>query len=159
MNNAFALRLRNAAVNILPTGSFLRRDRKDALFITDAVRIMPLVNWAERLADAGFRVQEADGLLRLWPDATWLRAIAVDFPDPPDFFTASFYRFDTLAPDEESFQLFALGMRILDGDRDLISIYERRLCQCAAVHLRTGGGGGLYACALLSYLIKRSENA
>ena len=49
--------LRQAAAAALPRGAFLRRDRGEALFVTDAPRQRPEADWpgiAARLARSGF---------------------------------------------------------------------------------------------------------
>ena len=53
----------------------------------------------------------------------------------------------------QSLRLFALGVRILDGESGA-EAYDRLLRRRMAVCLRSGGGG-LYACALIKYLIER----
>ena len=46
--------LRQAAADALPEGAFLRRDRGDALFVTNAPGLCPGADWATALAEAGF---------------------------------------------------------------------------------------------------------
>ena len=74
-----------------------------------------------------------------------------------DFFCTSLRRFSGLPIDPENMKLFALIARRLDGDG--IVPMEKLLRRRAALCLRTGGGGGLYACAVLArskgdYLLK-----
>ena len=151
----FVARLRRAAADALPERAFLRRDRGDALYVTNALRLAPDAPWAERLDRAGFLVQAEDGLLRLWPGDVWMDALIRQYPSPPDFLCASLVRFAALPADEESVRLFAMGLRALEGEADLP--FERRLRSRAAVCLRTGGGDGLYACGLLVHRINKNK--
>lgn len=151
-------RLRAAARAALPEGAFLRRDRGEALFVTDAPRLRPEAACAQALRGAGFFCERRDRLLCLSPGPEWLVRLEADHPDPPDAFSRSLFRFAGLAPEEESLCLFALGARILDGDAD-DGRFERRLRQRTATCLRLNTptnpcGGGLYACALLRHIIK-----
>jgi len=127
--------LRAAAAAALPAGAFLRRDRGDALFVTDAPRIDPRADWALSLAGAGFLCAGRDGLLRLWPDAIWLTRLEQACPDPPDDLCAGLIRFRGRAPDAESLKLFALGLRCLDGGEGA-ERFDRLLRRRAAVCLR-----------------------
>ena len=150
--------LRTAATAALPAGAFLRRDRGDALFITNAPRLEPLTDWSIPLAGAGFHCTGTDGLLRLWPAEDWLTRLEDASPDPPDDLCRTLFRFRSLPPDGESLKLFARGLRCLDGGEGAAG-FDRRLRQRAAVCLRMNAlnpddpprGGGLYACALLDH--------
>ena len=154
MNNA----LRRAAAGVLPPGAFLRRDRGDALFVTDAPRLRPEADWPGAFARAGFRCRIRDGLARLAPGAEWLVRLERERPVPPDDLCQSLLRFSGLPPEEESLALFALGAKRLDGAPD-DGRYNTRLRRRAAVCLRLNRtdpldrprGGGLYACALLDH--------
>ena len=127
--------LRAAATATLPAGAFLRRDRGDALFVTDAPRVDPRADWALRLAGAGFLCAARDGLLRLWPDAGWLTRLEQACPDPPDDLCRSLLRFRGLSPDGAGLKLFALGLRCLDGGEGAAR-FDRLLRQRAAQCLR-----------------------
>ena len=150
--------LRAAATAALPPGAFLRRDRGDALFITDAPRIDPGADRAVRLNAAGFTCAGSGGLLRLWPAEIWLTRLEAATPDPPDDLCRGLFRFRGKAPDGASLKLFALGMRCLDGGEGATR-FDRLLRQRAAQCLRENAmnpddptrGGGLYACALLDH--------
>ena len=158
MNSPLARALRNAASAALPERAFLRRDRENALFVTDAPRLCPDVDWAGRLAAAGFLCESAGGLMRLWPDAGWPVRLEARHPEPPDALCASLLRFRGLPPEEDSLRLFALGARCLDGGEGA-ERFDRQLRQRAAACLRLNAmnpthpprGGGLYACALLDH--------
>ena len=153
--------LRAAASAALPEGAFLRRDRGDALFVTDAPRLCPEGDWPAALAGAGFACARSGGLLRLVPDARWLMRLEADQPEPPDDLCASLRRFRGIEPEAESLRLFALGAKCLDGGADAAR-FDRLLRQRTAVCLRLNAmnpekppcGGGLYACALLDYALE-----
>lgn len=159
--NSFAARVRKAAVGLLPEGAFLRRDRGDGLFISDAPRREPNADWRAQFAEAGFVCEFADGLARLTPGADWLSRLEAETPEPPDFLCASLMRFANLPPGDEALKLFALGLRALDGgDPAEAAAFDRRLRQRAAVALRDGSkknGGGLYACALIHTFIEEER--
>lgn len=151
--------LRNAARVALPEGAFLRRDRGEALFVTDAPRIAASVPWQDALAEAGFLIEERGGLAFLTPGPGWLGGLEAEYHAPLDEFCRGFIRFAGRKIEPESLALFALGARILDGGADE-GRFDRRLRQRAAVCMRdksTSCGGGLYACALLDYLIKEES--
>ena len=146
---ALAEALRGAARAALPEGAILRLDRGDGLFAACAARGAPGADWAGRLAGAGFAAAPAGRLLRVAPGPRWAQALADAWPEPPDFLCRTLKRFDG-PPDGESLALFTLGAKGLFGMPD--GDFARRLRQRAAVCLRAGGGGGLYACGLLAYL-------
>jgi len=127
--------LRAAVRAALPPGAFLRRDRGDALFITDAPRIDPHTDRAAALREAGFICAGADGLLRLWPAESWLMRLEAATPDPPDDLCRSLIRFRGMSPDGASLGLFALGLRCLDGGEGAAR-FDRLLRQRAAQCLR-----------------------
>jgi len=155
---SLARTLRTAAATVLPEGAFLRRDRGDALFVTNAPRILSGTDWSGPLFEAGFYCTCSSGLLYLWPAENWLTRLEAACPDPPDDLCRSLYRFRGHSPDGESLKLFALGIRCLDGD-DNATRFDRQLRQRAAACLRLNAmnpieptrGGGLYACALLDH--------
>lgn len=153
--NDFAQKIRIACTECLPERAFLRRDRKNALFITNAPRIAPEIRWSDRLNAAGFIVREENGLLRLWPDAQWILMLEEMYPIPPDYLSKALLRFRNLAPEFSAIELFAQGLRQLDGDSP--TDYERQVRQSAAIALRTGIGGGLYGCALINDLIRKEK--
>ena len=153
--------LRAAARAALPEGAFLRRDRGEGLFVTDAPRHKAGGDWRAALSEAGFILAEAGGLTRLSPAPAWLVRLEARYPQPPDTFCAALARFAGEPPEPESLALFALGARTLDGEDDH-GRFERQLRQRAAACLRlnrtqsTRLGGGLYACALLAHLKKEA---
>ena len=154
MSNPFAETVRRVAAELLPPGAFLRRDRGEALFVTDAPLRAPETDWTARFGEVGFACRIEGGLARLTPDARWLQRLADAYPEPPDDLCASLRRFDGPV-DAPSLHLFARGLKALDaGTRD--DGFSRAVRQRAAVCLRdsTQSGGGLYACALLQTLME-----
>ena len=155
---SLAAQLRGAARAALPEGALLRRDRGDALFISDAPRLYPASVWAPPLDRAGFRCDISGGLLRLTPGPDWLERLEAAFPEPPDAFCEVFARFRGMGPEPESLALFALAVKRIDGAAD-DGRFEKRLRQRAAECMRlnandiTAHGGGLYACALARYIL------
>ena len=146
---ALAKALRDAAQSALPKGAFLRRDRGDGLFVTDAPRLGGGSEAALRAA--GFEAEEVGGLLRLTPSGRWLTELMDAWPVPPDHLCGTLERFRG-EPDGESRKLFAHGAKLLLGAPD-DQTFDRRLRQRAAVCLREGGGGGLYGCGIVRYFI------
>ena len=165
MRSPLSRALRDAAASVLPPRAFLKRDRGDALFVTDAMALQPETDWAAALHRAGFDCAASGDLLRLWPGAAWLTRLERACPQPPDALSQSLFRFAGRPPDGESLALFALGARALDGgvgaDR-FDRLLRRRAAECLRLNQTTPTepmrGGGLYACALLEHIIKE-ENA
>ena len=140
----------------LPPGAFLRRDRGEALFISNA----PALEGCPASVP-GFLVERQAGLMRILPDAGWIGRLESQHPAPPDFLCASLLRFRGAAIDEPNLRLFALGAKLVDAGPAAsgaqIAAYDRCLRQRAALALRGGCGGGLYACALLNLEIHTSK--
>lgn len=161
--HSFFEQMREAARQALPEHTFLRLDRGDALFATDAPRWAPEGPLEVSLTRAGFLAHVDGEVMHLWPGPVWFARLEARYPEPPDGLSASLVRFAGHEIDGESIALFARGARLLgDGTDD--RYYEKRLRQRAAVCLRqnrmTDGrllGGGLYACALLLYLTKEER--
>ena len=148
--NDFAAELRRAAQSLLPEGAFLRRDRGEALYVTDAPRKGGLTDAASK----GFICREANGMAHLTPAAPWLHRLEALYPDPPDTLCATFWRF-TGEIDADALRLFARDMKALDA-QTYDPQFSRDLRQRAAVCLREHlPGGGLYACALALYLMEK----
>ena len=139
-------RMRAQARAALPPRAFLRRDRGEMLFVTNAPAFDPALREVP-----GFLAERRGGLLFLLPDAGWLRRWERRFPEPPDDLCAKLSRFRGEAPDRENLLLFARGLKLLDGGTgsDEILAYDRAVRQRAAIALRGGCGGGLYAAALI----------
>jgi len=160
--DSLAKRLRQAARVALPDGAFLRRDRGDTLFVSDAPGRFDKEGLLPALARAGFEGKIDGALVRMWPGSGWLYRLEAAFCEPPDAFCASLVRFAGREADGESLALFSLGARLLDGEADdgrFDRALRQRAAECLRLNRTTDGplhGGGLYACALLRYLIKEA---
>jgi hypothetical protein len=152
MNDLVAT-LRERAAACLPPRAFLKRDRGDALFITNALRIDPDCGCTVGLSEKGFITDEDSGLVRILPGKDTLLELERQYPEAPDHLSKTLTRFSGMAPEHENLVLFAQGLRILDGDP--AGDYEIRLRKRAAVCLRNHTGGGLYACALINHIIQK----
>ena len=146
--------LRAMARAALPPRAFLRRDRGDALFVTNAPAFDPTLRDIP-----GFTAERRGGLLHLLPDASWLARWERRTPEPPDDLCAKLQRFRNTPPDRDNLLLFARGLKLLDGGAapEDIAAYDRTVRQRAAVALRGGCGGGLYAAALIAHQLNRKE--
>ena len=153
MNDPLLDAMRTSLTALLPGGAFLRRDRLSGLYVTDAPRRDPNGPWRAAAEAAGFRAEEGRGLASLSPGEVWMDRLAERFPSPPDQLCASMERFNHLPVDDASLRLFARGLKALESGEG-VAFYDKTLRQRAAVCLRSGGGGGLYACALVHYLLK-----
>lgn len=137
---------------LLPERAFLHRARGDAAFVTNAPRFGEIHPEAH-----GFRCCEENGLLFISPGAQMLTAFELAQPCPDDFFCRSLLRFRRQTPCEESLNLFAVGIRLLESaDGNEARLYCHRARNLAAVCLRKNLGGA-YACALLAHQILKGE--
>ena len=146
--------LRASARAMLPPRAFLRRDRGDALFVTNAPAFDPALRELP-----GFTAERRGGLLFLLPDAAQLTRFERRHPEPPDGLCAGLARFRGTAPDRENLTLFARGAKLLDvgANPENIIAYDRAVRQRAALALRGGCGGGLYAAAILNHQLNEME--
>ena len=146
--------MRAAARAALPPRAFLRRDRGEALFVTNAPALDPAPGEIP-----GFTAERRGALLHLLPDASWVARWERRFPEPPDDLCAGLARFRGAAPDHENLLLFARGAKLLDagaGSEEIIA-YDRAVRQRAALALRGGCGGGLYAAAAICFQLNDKE--
>ena len=129
--------LRAEAASALPEGAFLRRDRGAALYVTNA----PAKGWHGELP--GFNVVINGALAFITPDETTLQRC--DYL--PDRLA------EELSPmrgaSAEALEIFAECVKCIETPMaEAVDKCDRRLRQAAAAALRTGGGEGLYYCAL-----------
>lgn len=146
--------MRAALRALLPPRAFLRRDREDALFVTNAPAFDP------GLRDLpGFLAERRGPLLAVLPDASWVTRVERRCPEPPDGLSASLVRFRGQVPDRENLALFARGAKLLDAPGATgaaeAEAFDRALRQRAALALRGSCGGGLYAAAVLNARIRQ----
>lgn len=161
MRSGVARALRAAASCALPGGAFLRRDRGDALFVTDAPRLRSPEDLREALGRAGFACAVDGDLLRLYPGEAWLARLEAEYPKAPDTLCESLRRFAGLTPDTHSLGLFTLGAKAMDGGEgaeEFERLLRRRAAECLRLNRTQPDanprGGGLYACALLRFEMK-----
>lgn len=121
----------------LPEGAYLKRDRSDALLITNV-----------DCEVEGFMRIPRGNLTALQP--TPERILCYEQNPPAGAFSASLIRFRGQTADEKNVLLFARGVKLFgSGTPSELSAFDRAVRQTAAAALRTGSGGGVYALALL----------
>lgn len=130
----------------LPPGASLKRDRGEALFVAVARPSDPIPRTVP-----GFLSERRGALTAFLPDASWIERLERRHPNPPDSLSASLLRFRGQTPDRANLILFAQGLKLTDARASAPerAAYDRALRQRAAVALRGGCGGGLYAAALI----------
>lgn len=123
----------------IPENRFLKRDRRDALFVTDYDGEID-----------GFVQTRRGALTALTPDKTLLLRYEAAHPQPVGAFSASLERFRGESADVEILRLFAQGVKLTGGCTDgELSAFDKSARQSAAKALRTGIGGGIFALAIL----------
>lgn len=146
-NPGLLQQMRDALNASLPEKAFLRRDRGEALFITNAPFFDPNLREIP-----GFITEVQDKLMHILPDESWIARL--EKADAKDHLSSSLLRFRAQAPDHDNLCLFAQGLKLLDVSGSApeaeIEAYDRALRQRAALALRGGCGGGLYAAALVN---------
>ena len=140
----------------LPERAFLRRDRSDGLFISNA----PAFGWSPSPIP-GFAAEEQGMLLRILPDGESIVRME-EGKSPPDDLSRSLARFRGQECSREALVLFARGMKLIDMGASApeaeTETFERALRQRAALALRGAcSGGGLYAAALVNHEIRKGE--
>lgn len=121
----------------LPQGAVLRRDRDDALYITDA----PRLGWSGPLD--GFYVEICGPLARISPLAVTMQRC--DYA--PDRLAQELSGMKGASP--EALTLFIECLKCAEApDVGAYGRCDKKLRQAAARAMRAGGGEGLYYCAL-----------
>lgn len=139
-----------AALNAaLPAQAFLKRDRGDGLFITNAPVFAPNL---ERIP--GFLLEKRGVLLHILPDQHWFDLLERRFPKAPNLFCETFVRFRSLIPKEKNLRLFAQIAKLCDAgasaNKAELDACDRALrSRCAEALRGKNDGGGLYASALM----------
>ena len=132
--------LRDRVRAALPEGAFLKRDRGDALYVTDAPR-------KGGVADIpGFCVKVQGDIARIFVDAGKLETLSRELGFAPDALADELSGFTGGSPGAA--QLFSDILKSLEAGDGGYEELDRRLRQLAAVALRAGGGEGLYYCAM-----------
>ena len=146
-------KLRAELKPLLPERAFLKRDRGDALLITNA----PALGCAPEVLP-GCIVETCGTLLRILPDADWVAAYEARIPEPPDHLSRTLLRFRGIEADMDNLHLFARIAKLLDAQPSPgeIEACDRALRNRAALALRGSCGGGLYACACVRALLNHS---
>ena len=135
----------------LPPRAFLRRDRGEYLFITNAPALS-----GELPALPGFIAEPRGSLLAILPDGGWAMELEI-CSEPPDQLSKSLIRFRGMEADRAGLMLLGQGWKLMNmaaaTDANMnaeIQAYDRALRRRAALALRGACcGGGLYAGALL----------
>ena len=145
--------LRSELRPLLPERAFLKRDRGDALLITNA----PALGLApDRLP--GCIVENRGMLLCILPDAQWIAEYEAAIPEPPDHLSRTLLFFRGVEADPDNLRLFARIAKLMDAQPSPgeIEACDRALRNRAALALRGGCGGALYACACVRALLNQA---
>ena len=145
--------LRSELRPLLPERAFLKRDRGDALQITNA----PAFGFSPECLP-GCILERRGPLLRILPDAQWVADFEAAIPEPPDHLSRTLMRFRSVEADLDNLRLFARIAKLMDAQPSPgeIEACDRALRKRAALALRGGCGGGLYACACVRALLNHS---
>lgn len=132
--------VREMVSKAIPDGAFLRRDRENALFITNA----PAKGEIAPLYDFIVEINGPMARIHIKPSSMERISNALDLPD--SILSHELTRFKETSP--EAAQLFSDILKALDNPpgADFDSL-DRRVRRAAAVAMRSGGGDGLYHCA------------
>ena len=121
----------------LPQDAFLRRDRGNALYVTNA----PAKGWSGEID--GFLVEADGAIARITPDYGTMQRCGY----ASDRLAQELERFRGASP--EVLEIFTACMKCAEApDGAAYDKCDRALRQAAAVAMRNGGGEGLYYCAL-----------
>ena len=147
--DAIFSQMRAAICAQLPNGAFLKRDRGRALLITNARAIDP-----DFTAVSGFSMEMRGALTAITPEDTWLLAFECDHT-PIGHLSRSLIRFAGQPPARAAIDLFVRGLKLSESRPSTgeIADFDRAVRQAAALALRTGIGGGIYALALLDEML------
>ena len=139
--------LRAAVAAQLPEGAFLRRDRGDALYVTNA----PAKGWDGRLE--GFRAHTEGAIAHIYPDAATVEKCGF----APDRLADELSRFKGVSDDV--IPIFCACIKCAEAPEEAVfERCDRMVRQSAAKALRAGGGEGLYYCALALAEVRRRLN-
>ena len=138
---------------LLPEHAFLKRDRGDALLITNA----PALGFSPECLP-GCILERRGPLVCILPDARWVADFEAAIPEPPDHLSRTLMRFRGAEADGDNLRLFARIAKLMDAQPSPgeIEACDRTLRKRAALALRGDCGGGLYACACVRARLNRS---
>ena len=141
--------MRHAIRAHLPEGAFLKRDRGGALLITNAGIIDP-----DFASVPGFSAEARGRLIALTPEDRWMHAFERDHA-PIAHLSASLARFRGQKIPRAAIDLFVRGLKLSEcrPSSGEIADFDRAVRQMAALALRTGAGGGIYALAVLDEML------
>lgn len=129
--------MRAMAAAHLPEGAFLRRDRGSALYVTNA----PAKGWSGEIP--GFSVEITGAIAHIAPLGETMEKCGY----APDRFADELERFRGASA--EALEIFIECVKCAESpDEAQFAKCDRRVRQAAAKALRSGGGEGLYYCAL-----------
>lgn len=130
----------------LPPNAHVKRDRGNGLFIAQEIIHSPY-----------FLSKPIEGGWRLYPTSALIGEFEI--PEPKDTLCRTLLRFRGLAPGEAETALFCLAAKLLESpEPSRVRALDKAIRQRAAVCMRSGGGGGLYACAMLLNCIGGNGN-
>lgn len=136
--------LRAAVRALLPGGAFLRIDREEALFVTDAPRRGAGPDLVEALEKAGFSACTRGGLLAMVPKDEWMPRLTEALGAPEDEQSALLKRLLKRSVSAQDRAAWICAVKCMECGCASAAA-QRRIRACAAVALRTGrGGGALY---------------
>ena len=141
--------LREAVLSLLPDkkGIFLRCDRGEALYVTNApARTDEQIDWES----AGFSYSTVGKLCFLIPQTEWVDRLEQWLaPKTEARLAADIRHADFHETAEEDAALLIEGVKLMELQGD-VRVYEKKIRQRAAVCLREKRGGGtLGVCALM----------
>ena len=150
--------LREAALSLIPEnqGIFLRCDRGEALYVTNApARTETPIDWET----AGFAVRTEGKLVFLTPDAAWIGRLEEWLAAKTDARLACAIRpADFHETADMDMALLIEGVKLIELRGDVRG-YEKKVRQRAAVCLREKSGGGtLGVCALITDYLNEGGN-
>ena len=149
--------LRRQLEPLLPERAFLRRDRGDHLFVTNAPQFADGSALIDQCQACGFICTLVGHRLHLSPGPEILTQLEQQH-EPPDFLTRSLLPLRGLPPCPESVVLFSKGIQLLENaDPGRRTDYARQVRQLAALCLRTRQGGA-YACALIDHTLQTERS-
>ena len=153
--NGFMIALREEIRSALPPQAFIRRDRGDALLITNAPAFDPEVK-----CPPGFLAVRQGALLRIYPDENRILDLEKSCLEPPDHFCRSLMRFRGMQAEQENLLLFVQGAKLLDGVMAKALYYAfsaRTVCPGVLNVPGPQGNGGGFISAVLN-AVKEERN-